>query len=252
MDNFRHTFGSLAFRNGEFLHFGRLYPYSTGHRCRCIFDSRDSRKTSHIKRRTMFKINKIALALVSMSLGVLFSSYSYGVDTYNNKKTTTVEQTTVQTSTTTPRPVARKRAAPVTTTTSSTVTLTTKEGDLRKVLDEDALKKMSKSLCVAGFKARVGNSRKNVCQGKATAPDIAYSCVWDKKGSSAYAPTLEGPCSLDYSEHQGSIIITKADYTSSPPLHYGSEAECCFRAAQGPTTSTLERSPTTTTVVPKI
>ncbi|MDO8520243.1 MAG: hypothetical protein Q7T11_08800 [Deltaproteobacteria bacterium] len=199
----------------------------------------------------MFKFNKISVA--TLSLGALFCAPLYAADTYNSKKTTTVEQTTTQTTSTAPRPAARpKKVAPVTTTTSSTTTLTTKDGDMRKVLDEKALKKMSKSLCVTGFKAQVGSGKKNVCQNKATAPDIAYSCVWKEKGDAAYAPTNQGPCSLDYSEHQGSIVITKSDYASSPPLRYGAEAQCCFRAAQGPQTSTLERSPTTTTVAPKI
>ncbi len=206
----------------------------------------------------MFKFNKISLSIVrltvvSVSLGALFGSHlSYATDTYNSNKKTTVEQTTTQTTSTAPaaRPVAKK-AAPVTTTTSNTTTLTTKEGDLRKVLDADALKKMDDSLCVNGFKAYVGNIDKNVCQSKATAPDLAYSCIWKEEGNAAYAPTPQGPCALDYAEHQGSIIVAKNDYKSDPPLSYGTEAQCCFRAAKGPTTSTVEVSPTTTTVAPK-
>lgn len=195
---------------------------------------------------------KILLTVLGLTFGVLLDAHlGYATDTYNNKKTTTVEQTTTQTTSTAPRPAARpvKKAAPVTTT--STTTLTTQAGELRKVLDEDALKKMSDSLCVEGFKAYVGNVDKNVCQGKAIVPDIAYSCVWKEKGSAAYAPTTQGPCALDYSEHAGSIIVAKTDYKSSPPLSYGTEAQCCFRAAQGPSTSTVQVSPTTTTVAPK-
>lgn len=205
----------------------------------------------------MLKLNKISLAIAGVTLWTLMGAHLvHAADTYDNKKTTTVEQTTVQTSTTAPRPAVRavKKAAPVipvTTTTSNTTTLTTQEGDLRKVLDEDALKKMSDSLCAESFKAYVGNDGKNICQGKATVPDIAYSCIWKGEGNAAYAPTPQGPCALDFSEHAGSIIVTKDDYSSSPPLSYGTEAHCCFRAAKGPTTSTIAVSPTTTTVVPK-
>lgn len=202
----------------------------------------------------MFKLNKISFVAVSVTLGVFLSSpVSYAVDTYNNNKTTTVESTTTQTSTTTPpRPAAQpvKKVAPVTTTTSNTTTLTTKEGDIRKVLDEEALKKMQATLCTSGFKAYVGNDTKNVCQSKGVVPDIAYSCVWKEEGNAAYAQTPQGPCALDFSEHQGSIVVAKNDYSSSPPLSYGTEAQCCFRAAKGPTTSNMQVSPTTTTVTP--
>lgn len=81
----------------------------------------------------MFKLNKISLAVVSVSIGALLSAhFLYATDTYNNKKTTTVEQTTTQTTTTAPRPI--KKVVPVTTTTTKMTTLTTKEGELRKVL----------------------------------------------------------------------------------------------------------------------
>lgn len=194
--------------------------------------------------------NKVSLTIFSLALGMVFNVHSsYAGDTYNSKKTTTVE-TTTQSTTTAPRPVARPAKKPEVTTTSSTTTLVTKEGDIRKVLDEDDLKKMSKSLCVTGFKAYVGGNKKNVCQDRAAAPNIAYSCVWTEEGDAAYAPTAQGPCGLDYSEHQGSIIIAKSDYASSPPLRYGTEAQCCVRAARGPSTSTMVTSPTTT-VAPK-
>ena len=195
----------------------------------------------------MLKINKISFAAVGLVLGTLSGVAStYATDTYNSNKTTTVQQTTTQTTSTAPRPVVKK-VAPVTT--ETTTTLTTTEGDVRKVLDEDALKKISDTLCAKGFKASVGNDKKNVCQGKATVPDIAYSCVWTEEGNAAYPQTPQGPCTLDYAVHQDSIIVTKNDYASSPPLSYATEAQCCFRAAKGPTTSTVETSPTTT--VPK-
>lgn len=144
---------------------------------------------------------------------------------------TTVEETTTQTTVPT-----GKRNKPVTTSSTSTTEVVTKTQP-RKVLDEEALKKMSNTLCTDGFKSVVGVDKKNVCQGKAAAPDIAYSCVWNKKGAAAYAPTEQGPCSLDFAEHRGSIVITKEDYSSSPPLPYGTEVQCCFRAAKDPSVS---------------
>jgi hypothetical protein len=205
----------------------------------------------------MFKFNIMSVAVVGVSLGTLFGSpVAHATDTYNNQKTTTVEQTTTQTTSTAPHVVAKpvKKVAPVTTTTSNTTTLVTKDGELRKVLDEDALKKLAQDdggVCVTGFKAYVGNDKKNVCQTKAKSPDIAYSCVWHEEGNAAFAPTPQGPCSLDYAEHQESIVVTKSEFTAGPPLPYGTEAQCCFRAAQGPATSTVVVSPTTTSVVHK-
>lgn len=203
----------------------------------------------------MIRINKTALTFMGLSIGSLLAPHlSFAVDTYDNKKTTTVEQTTTQTTTTAPKPVAHpvKKVAPVTTINSKTTTVTTKDGELRKVLDEDALKQMKDTICAEGFKAYVGNDKQNICQSKATVPDIAYSCVWDERGNAAYAPTEKGPCALDYSEHQASIVVTKSEFTASPPLPYGTEAQCCFRAAQGPATTTIETSPTTTAIVPKV
>jgi hypothetical protein len=118
----------------------------------------------------------------------------------------------------------------------------------RKVLNEDALKKISSSLCTKGFKAYVGTNKKNVCQSKASSPDIAYSCIWKKKGTPAYSPTLQGPCNLDYTEHRGNIITKDrfwpyppssygVEPRSNPPSSYGVEAQCCYRAAVGPVTS---------------
>lgn len=207
-----------------------------------------------IKRKPMLNLNKISQVIATVSLGALLSAqFAYAANTYDNKKTTTVEQTTTQTTSTAPRPAVRRAApvVPVTTTTSDTVTLTTKPGELRKVLDEDALKKMDDTICSKGFKAYVGNDKKNVCQGKAVAPDLAYSCIWSENGNAAFAPTPQGPCDLEYSEHQKSVVITKSEYTGTPPLAYGTEAHCCFRAAQGPVVSTVETSPTKTVVTHK-
>jgi hypothetical protein len=201
------------------------------------------------KKESMNKYGTISRVMVGLSLSFFSSApLLHAADTYN-KSTTTVEKTTTQTSTAPRRAV--KKAAPVTTTTSNTTTMVTREGEMRKVLDENALKKMSDSLCVKGFRAYVGNDKKNLCQGKATSPDIAYSCVWSEDGNAAYSPTTRGPCALEHSEHQESIAVSKDDYSSHPPLAYGTEAHCCFRAAQGPPTSTMEKSPTVTTVAPK-
>jgi hypothetical protein len=220
-----------------------------------VFMEKQFSQTNQKRKNQMLKFNTKSLATVSVTLGLLLSSQlSHAADTYNNKKTTTVEQTTTQTTSTAPRPAARPAPRPVAkvapVTTSSTTTVTVKNGDLRKVLDEDALKKMSDSLCTEGFKAYVGNDKKNVCQGKAEVPDLAYSCVWNESGNAAYSPTEQGPCSLDYSVHKDSIVVTKNEYTANPPLSYGTEAQCCFRAAQGPAVSSTEVSPTI--VVPQV
>ncbi|QQR80173.1 MAG: hypothetical protein IPJ69_12755 [Deltaproteobacteria bacterium] len=177
-------------------------------------------------------LKNISLTLASLSLGALLTSSI----SYAENKTTTVEETSSQTTTT---PV--KKSIPATTTTTyNTTETTTKESEVRVVLDQEALKKMSGTLCTDGFKAYVGNDNKNICQGKATTPDLAYSCVWDKKGEAAYASTPKGPCNLDFTEHRGSIIITKTDYKSNPPLAYGTEAQCCFRAAKDPSQKTSQ------------
>ena len=103
---------------------------------------------------------------------------------------------------------------------------------VHKVYDEDSLKKMSKTLCTDGFKAYVGAVKQNVCGTRVNAPDIAYTCVWDKDGNPAFAPTASGPCNLDYTKHQGSVVITKDAY-KDPPLTYGTQAQCCVRPAKG-------------------
>lgn len=140
---------------------------------------------------------------------------------------------------------------PATVTTNKT-TITSKS-EPRQVLTEGDLKNMSpNNLCVDGFKPYVGNDTKNVCQSKATTPDIAYSCVWKQDDSdSAYQPTEKGPCTLDFAEHKGSITILKNDFASNPPLSYGSEAQCCYRAAQDPVTTIIESNVMPTSAISK-
>ncbi len=171
---------------------------------------------------------KISLTALVLALGALLNSHP----SYGEPKTTTVEETSTQT-TSTPATVKSKKASPATTTTTSNTRLTTtKESEPRIVLNQEALKKMSKTLCTEGFKSYVGDDKKNICGGQAVSPDIAYSCVWHKKGDAAFAATVRGPCNLDFTEHRGSIIVTKSYYTSNPPLPYGSEAQCCVRPAK--------------------
>ncbi|MCC6273085.1 MAG: hypothetical protein IT572_06425 [Deltaproteobacteria bacterium] len=157
--------------------------------------------------------------------------------------TTTVESVTqTPTAPTTTRRSKRVRRAPApadtTAVTSTTVTTTEVKPPppkevVRKVYDEEMLKKMSKTLCTEGFKAYVGTDKKNVCMNRATPPDLAYSCVWDKKGTPAFAPTPQGPCNLDYTVHADKVTVKKDNFPSNPPLSYGMEAQCCFRAAKG-------------------
>lgn len=165
-------------------------------------------------------LKKISVVVVSIALGTMMFAH----------------QAVAQTSTTDTDTVTKK--GKVTTTETTTTTAAP-----RPVYDEARLKKMSnsKTLCSAGFKAYVSNENKNVCSGKATAPDIAYSCVPSKSSESAFPDTKQGPCLLDSTVHYGDVMITKADYKSGPPLPYGTKAECCFRAATGnPTTSTTQ------------
>jgi len=193
----------------------------------------------------MFK--KISLTVLSVALGTLMISHqSYG---QSSTSTSTTTQTTKQTVTTPAKPAVKKaaaKAAPTVETTESTVTTT--PAAARPSYDQEALKKMNNTLCAKGFDAKVGNDNKNLCSGKATPPDLAYSCIWTKKGEAAYAPTLQGPCNLDNTEHRGDIVITKADYKSSPPLPYGTKVECCFRAAKGPATTSTTSSTSTSPV----
>lgn len=169
---------------------------------------------------------QISLTGLSLALGIIFISQL----AYAEKKTTTVVETSTQTSST--PTVSKSKKAATTTTTYNTRYTTTKESEPRIVLDQEALKKMSHTLCTEGFKSYVSNDKKNICGGQATMPDIAYSCVWNKKGDAAYAATSRGPCNLDFTEHLGSIVVTKGYYTSHPPLPYGSEAQCCVRTAK--------------------
>ena len=115
--------------------------------------------------------------------------------------------------------------------------ITTAPADVkpRKVYDQEMLKKMVETLCAEGFEAYVGDQGKNVCRNWATPPDIAYTCVWDKKGPPAYPASTQGPCNLDYAVHRGDIIITRDQYKDgNPPLDFGKQVQCCYRAAAGP------------------
>ena len=155
-------------------------------------------------------------------------------------KTTTVEENTTEVQATgkTPTKNNKKNSTPVTTSTSSSSTTTTVQVEQpRKVITEDTLRKIANTLCTEGFKAYVGTDKKNICGKEITAPDIAYTCVWDKKGKMAYAPTAQGPCNLDFTEHRGSIAVTKEKFNSNPPLSYGTEVQCCYRAAKSPASS---------------
>ncbi|MDO8643733.1 MAG: OmpA family protein, partial [bacterium] len=128
------------------------------------------------------------------------------------------------------------------TTTSNARYTTIEENEPRIVLDQKALKKMSKILCAEGFKSYFSNDKKNICAGQTTAPDIAYSCMWDKKGEAAFAATVKGPCNLDFAEHRGSIVVSKSSYPSKPPLAYGTEVQCCFRAGKAPVREVVLRT----------
>jgi hypothetical protein len=179
-----------------------------------------------------------SFSILSIFFGIfLMASFSYG-----QEKSTTTSTTVEATTTKTPvkKAHSKKSAAPASSTTEMTTTTTTTavapppppREIAHTVYDEEMLKKMSSSVCVQGFKAYVGSNKKNVCQGRANTPDIAYSCVWNKKGAPAYPATPEGPCTLDYTQHQGSVIIKRDSFASNPPLSYGTEAQCCIRAAK--------------------
>jgi len=203
----------------------------------------------------MFKSKRKIFPILGFALGMLaFSPVAFGQAQQQSTTTTT----TVQESSQTKAPVrSYHRRAPVApssaaksssvksedTTTSTSVTTTTvaapppppKKEVVHKVYDEEQLKKMADKLCTDGFRAYVGTEKKNVCMSRASAPDISYTCVWDKKGTPAFAPTKQGPCNLDYTEHQGSMIIKKENSSSGvkPALPFGTEAQCCFRPAKG-------------------
>jgi len=193
-------------------------------------------------------MKKFPYAILSASLALsLLSPLAFGQEK-TTTSTTTIE--TIQTKpapvkkTTrvvkpAPKPVAKSAPAPATTTSVMSTTTTTEvkppppKEVAHTVYSEDQLEKMSNTLCSDGFKAYVGSEKKNVCKSKATTPDLAYSCVWDKDGPAAFAATPKGPCNLDYVEHQGSVLITKDNFADDPPLKYGMEAQCCFRPAKG-------------------
>lgn len=171
----------------------------------------------------MFK--KIVVTVLAVSLS---ATLAYG------------QASTTTTTTETKAPVVHKKAAVKAKMTTTSETTVTTPAEPRQVLSEDMLKKISSTICAPGFKAHVGSDRKNVCQNKATAPDIAYSCVWAQKGTEAYKPSAKGPCTLDFAEQVEKVVITKSDYKSGPPLKYGVEAQCCFRAAKGMATTTTD------------
>ena len=196
-------------------------------------------------------LRKISFCLLTTALGAfLFSPMASAQEKSTTTTTTTIEATTVKPApapakkSVAPKPVVKKApAAPATTATSVTSTTTTTEVVkpppppqmvARKPYDEETLEKMRETICAPGFKAYVGTDKKNVCLTKATAPDIAYSCVWDKDGPPAFAATTQGPCNLDFTEHRGRVVIKKETFADDPPLSYGKEAICCYRAAVGP------------------
>jgi len=190
-------------------------------------------------------IRKLPMTLLSASFCMLWFLPCAQAQEKTTTTTTTVESVTetpkAPTTTRRSKRVRRPAPAPADTTTAVTsTTVTTTEVKpppakevVRKVYDEEMLKKMSKTLCTEGFKAYVGTDKKNVCMNRANPPDIAYSCVWDKKGTPAFAPTPQGPCNLDYTVHADKVTIKKDNFPSNPPLSYGVEAQCCFRAAKG-------------------
>ena len=177
----------------------------------------------------MFKLKKNSVRALGGILGIaLFMPLSFGQE---KTTTTTVEQSTTQVQT--PAPVTRSKKAKARSSSSnevlSTTTTTTTQVESapmplapRKLYDEDTLRKISKTICIQGFRSYIGRDKNNLCLGKASPPDIAYSCVWDKKGTAVYPPSVQGPCNLDFTEHKGSVSVK------------GTEAQCCFRAAQGP------------------
>ncbi len=166
--------------------------------------------------------------LYAIALGVLVAMVFASPLAYG-QGTTTYQQTTIETKV--PVKKVAKKAKPIETTTTTLTVV--KEPEPRAVLSQDTLKKIQNTMCADGFKAYIGNDKKNVCGGKATAPDIAYTCVWKSKGPMAFAPTHKGPCNLDFAEHQGDMSVTREKFSSSPPLKYGTDAQCCYRAAKG-------------------
>lgn len=185
-------------------------------------------------------------ALCSLSLGLFLSGSALAQPAPGTSTTTTTSTTT---STTVPA-AKKKVSAPVKKTTApaakveetstiSTTTTTTPPPPAppappRTVYDQDALKKLSEAnkLCVEGFKAYVGTETKNVCNSTANPPDLAYTCAWDKDGPPAFPPSQQGPCTLDFTDHRGEVVITRDKWKDNPPMKYGSKAQCCFRASK--------------------
>lgn len=170
-------------------------------------------------------------ALCGLSLSVFFVGAALAQPA-GTTSTTTVETT---------KKIPATKKAPVkveeTTTTSTTVNTPPPPApeppkQPRAVYDQEALKKMEGKLCVEGFKSYVGNESKNVCNSTANPPDLAYTCVWDKDGPEAFPASPQGPCTLDYSEHRGEVLITREKWKDNPPMKYGSKALCCYRAAK--------------------
>ena len=193
---------------------------------------------------------KLSLSVLSISASLLLAFLAFG-----QEKTTTTTTTIESVQTKAPassgktkhvaKPAAKPAAKAETTSVMSTTTTTEVKPPppkevVHKVYDEKTLEKMSDGLCSNGFKAYVGSEKKNVCRVQATAPDIAYSCVWDKDGPQAFAPTEQGPCNLDYTEHRGTITINKEKFPDNPPLKYGMEAQCCYRPAKGLETAAVQ------------
>lgn len=178
----------------------------------------------------MYKKTLLSILTLSLSAALVSSAFA---------QSSTTSNTTTITTTQSKSPVARhhaKKAAPLITDT----TVTSTPAEPRQVLSQDMLKNIKGTICSPGFRAYIGNDKKNVCQSKATSPDLAYSCVWDSKGTEAYKPSSKGPCMLDFAEQVDKVVMTKSDYKSSPPLKYGVEAQCCFRAAKGLPTITTD------------
>lgn len=179
-------------------------------------------------------MKKTSGRLLGAMLGIALSaSHSYGQEKTSTTTSTTVEQssTQVQPVTRTKKAKSRSRSGASAATAESISTTTTTVTQVesapqpmvpRKTYDAETLKKISHTICTEGFKAYIGQDKSNLCMGKASPPDIAYSCVWTKKGTPVYPGTPQGPCNLDYTEHRGSVSVK------------GTEAQCCFRAASGP------------------
>lgn len=186
---------------------------------------------------------KITSPVLGALFGFLFL-FSYGLAQEKTTTTTTTMEQTTQTpvkkssSQHVRKTTTKAKATPepqTTTSVYSTTTTTEVKPKIidRKVYDEGTLKKLGNNLCANGFKAYVGNVKTNVCLRQANPPDISYTCVWNEKGPQAFPSNTQGPCNLDYTEHHGSITIRKDNFPN-PPLAFGTEAQCCYRAAKGP------------------